>query len=220
LNDPRPTSSYNSPVCIELITNGKRSLQALNFTFFRSPPLVARRRGAVRLSMSTLLDDQDLDRKPSAEAAALAATTGDPDLAALQIPGASTASTRLPALAAQMAGVQPVASTSQVTLDLYGQPVPNAAAADDSDMEDSATEDEQLPQGTVGIDNRDDDDEETEEDEDSSDEETLRAVQKRQGQARRMEAVQGLYPGEQVLPDEEFGTKTVAGTSSPRKLAS
>lgn len=168
--------------------------------------------------MSSLLDDQDLDRKPSTEAAALAAAAGD--LAPLPIPGASTEPTQLPALAAQMTDVQPVASTSQVTLDLYGHPVPEAAAAaavEHSDMEDSATEDEERPQRTVGSNNRSDD-EETEEDEDSSEEETLRAVQKRQGQARRMEAVQGLYPGEQVLPDEEFGTKTVAGASSLARL--
>ncbi|GAA5978160.1 hypothetical protein JCM10908_004252 [Rhodotorula pacifica] len=114
-----------------------------------------------------------------------------------------------------MVDAQPVASTSRVTLDLYGQAVSNGGggggeAAADAEMNDSATEVDELEERPVAV-AEEDDDQEGEIDEESSDEEALQAVvQKRQGQARRMEAVQGLYPGEQVLPDEGFGAKTVA----------
>ncbi|BGO89321.1 hypothetical protein NBRC10512_001728 [Rhodotorula toruloides] len=47
------------------------------------------------------------------------------------------------------------------------------------------------------------------EDEDSSDEEALAEQQLRAVQAKKMEAVKGLYKGERVLPEEEFGSKTV-----------
>lgn len=49
------------------------------------------------------------------------------------------------------------------------------------------------------------------EDRDSSDEEALAEQQERAVQAKKMDAVKGLYRGERVLPEEEFGSKTVRG---------
>ncbi|BGP22564.1 hypothetical protein Rt10032_c08g3433 [Rhodotorula toruloides] len=46
-------------------------------------------------------------------------------------------------------------------------------------------------------------------DEDSSDEEALAEQPLRAVQAKKTEAVKGLYKGERVLPEEEFGSKTV-----------
>lgn len=164
--------------------------------------------------MSLLLDHQDVDRKPVFALAALAvaaAPTEPTEPTSLPAPDRAL---QPPPAPAPVADVQPVESTSQVSLDLYGRGAQASGAATDAAMNDSATEDGELDEQPGGNGRRSEDDEEEdeeEEDDESSDEEALRAVQRRQGQARRMEAVQGLYPGEQVLPDEEFGTKTVGG---------
>lgn len=50
---------------------------------------------------------------------------------------------------------------------------------------------------------------------DHSDEESLASQQRKRGAARRMEAVEGLYKGDSVLPTEEFGSLAVRGAPGP-----
>lgn len=96
--------------------------------------------------------------------------------------------------AAMPAPHQPVASTSAqpYTPALNGHAASGLFAdyEDELDELQSATEDE---------------------DRDSSDEEALADQQERAVQAKKMDAVKGLYGGERVLPEEEFGSKTVRG---------
>ncbi|GAA5976960.1 hypothetical protein JCM11641_002209 [Rhodosporidiobolus odoratus] len=55
----------------------------------------------------------------------------------------------------------------------------------------------------------DDEDEEEESDGESSEEETLDTAGRRQGRAKKQQAVKGMWSAESVLPEEEFGSKTV-----------
>lgn len=111
---------------------------------------------------------------------------------------------------------EPVASTSRVTLDSSVQqpaaPLPTAASGGaHDDLYASATdiEDGEVDSGVDQLESTLGDDQDDQDD--SSDEEPLRSVQRKQTHARRTEAVKGMYTAAQVLPEEEFGSKTVAG---------